>query len=125
MLSSDTAVGAAIAASLSSSGANALTAPHENMEKATDEFLQVAGSSHGIILVASDGPDAPYLPIRLLQSILNNNRGRRALLWLVTQGGQSVSGYETRVSVDQGAMWGAARVIAEEHPDLWGGPRGP
>ena len=64
---------------------------------------------------------APYLPIRLLQSILNNNRGRRALLWLVTQGGQSVSGYETRVSVDQGAMWGAARVIAEEHPDLWGG----
>ena len=121
VLSSDTVVGAAIAASLSSSGANALTAPHENMEKATDEFLQVAGSSHGIILVASDGPDAPYLPIRLLQSILNNNRGRRALLWLVTQGGQSVSGYETRVSVDQGAMWGAARVIAEEHPDLWGG----
>ena len=43
------------------------------------------------------------------------------MLWLVTQGGQSVSGYETRVSVDQGAMWGAARVIAEEHPDLWGG----
>ena len=48
------------------------------MEKAIDEFLQIAGSSHGIILVASDGPDAPYLPIRALQSILNKNRGRRA-----------------------------------------------
>jgi acyl transferase domain-containing protein/acyl carrier protein len=121
VLSSDAGVGAAIGASLASSGANAVTAPLENTEKAVDEFLQLAGSSHGIIFVAGDGPDAPYMPIRLLQSILNNSRGRRARLWLVTQGGQSVSGYETRVSVDQGAMWGAARVIAEEHPDLWGG----
>ena len=91
------------------------------MEKAIDEFLQIAGSSHGIILVASDGPDAPYLPIRALQSILNNRRETRPRLWLVTRGGQSVNGHETRVSVDQAAMWGTARVIAEEHPDLWGG----
>ena len=124
VLSSDHEVGAAIAALLASSEANASTAPLENMEKAIDEFLQIAGTSPGIILVASGGPDTPYLPIRALQSVLKKNREKRPRLWLVSQGGQSVKGHEARVSVDQGAMWGAARVIGEEHPDLWGGLRG-
>ena len=48
--------------------------------------------------------------------------GIRPRLWLVTRGGQSVPADGTaRVSVDQAALWGTGRVIAEEHPDLWGG----
>ena len=120
VLSSDHEVGAAIAALLTSSEANASTAPIENMEKAIGEFLQIAGTSPGIILVASGGPDTPYLPIRALQSVLKKNREAASAL-AGSQGGQSVKGHEARVSVDQGAMWGAARVIGEEHPDLWGG----
>jgi acyl carrier protein len=46
--------------------------------------------------------------------------GGRARLWFVTQGAQAISPQE-RVSVDLAACWGAARVVGEEHPDLWGG----
>ena len=99
--------------------------PRQRLSRAwkrrSSEFSQIAGTLRGIILVASDGPDTPYLPIRALQSVLKKNREKRPRLWLVSQGGQSVKGHEARVSVDQGAMWGAARVIGEEHPDLWGG----
>jgi myxalamid-type polyketide synthase MxaE and MxaD len=72
----------------------------------------------------------PYDPIRLLQSVLSGlgtaaDEGHSRLrprLWLVTKGGQRVEGHDrARVDVLQSAMWGAARVIAEEHPELWGG----
>ena len=48
-------------------------------------------------------------------------RGRpHPRLWCVTTGSQAVSP-QARVSVDQAAAWGTGRVLAEEHPDLWGG----
>jgi acyl transferase domain-containing protein len=40
-------------------------------------------------------------------------------LWIVTRGAQAIGGEE--VSVLQAPLWGLGRVIALEHPDLWGG----
>jgi myxalamid-type polyketide synthase MxaE and MxaD len=39
----------------------------------------------------------------------------------VTRGAQPAGDARVRVSVEQAALWGAARVVAEEHPELWGG----
>ena len=39
-------------------------------------------------------------------------------LWLVTQGGQAVADDEKHLDVSQSAVWGLARVIAQEHPEL-------
>nr|WCO03995.1 AjuB [Cystobacter sp.] len=40
-------------------------------------------------------------------------------LWLVTRGAQPVRG--APVAVAQSSLWGLGRVVAAEHPDLWGG----
>ena len=39
-------------------------------------------------------------------------------LWVVTRGAQPVSAQQTAVAVQQAPLWGLARVIALEHPDL-------
>ena len=43
-----------------------------------------------------------------------------ARLWIVTRGAQPVNG-GSPVSVDQAPLWGLARVLALEHPRVWGG----
>jgi phthiocerol/phenolphthiocerol synthesis type-I polyketide synthase B len=74
----------------------------------------------GIVLLSDDGADAPYAPLQILQAILRSSS--RPRLWFVTRGSQSIDdNHPSRVSVDQGALWGAGRTIAEEHPELWGG----
>ncbi len=42
-------------------------------------------------------------------------------LWLVTRGAQSVAGENAELSALQAPLWGLGRVIAQEHPTLWGG----
>jgi len=121
IVSSDRRLSTAICESLASSEAHVSATSVADMEGAIAEFSNVPGPPHGIIVIVSDTPDAPYLPVRVLQSVLKNGKDWHPRLWMVTHGGQSVDGYKTRVSVDQGAIWGAARVIAEEHPNLWGG----
>ena len=44
-----------------------------------------------------------------------------AKLWLVTQGAVSVDRTEDSLSIAQVPLWGLGKVIAQEHPDLWGG----
>ncbi|WP_218081869.1 type I polyketide synthase [Anthocerotibacter panamensis] len=41
-------------------------------------------------------------------------------LWLVTQGVQAITKTD-RVDVAQATLWGLGRVVAQEHPELWGG----
>ncbi|WP_225409379.1 type I polyketide synthase [Stigmatella hybrida] len=50
---------------------------------------------------------------------LSRGSGQKAKLWLVTRGAQSVG--KEAVSVAQAPLWGAGRVLALEHPELWGG----
>ncbi|NBD13542.1 type I polyketide synthase [Corallococcus silvisoli] len=51
---------------------------------------------------------------------LGGGAGANTRLWLVTRGAQSV-GDGAPVSVAQAPIWGLGRVLALEHPELWGG----
>ncbi|MFE7539304.1 SDR family NAD(P)-dependent oxidoreductase [Streptomyces platensis] len=42
-------------------------------------------------------------------------------LWLVTSGAQPVGEEPAEADVAHGALWGFGRVVALEHPELWGG----
>ena len=122
VLSVDSDARSALTSALASAGAVAAAAPLERLETAIADHARGGASSSGIILVAPEGPDTPFLPVRALQAVLKSEWRASPRLWLVTRGGQSVAtDRPARVSVDQAALWGAGRVIAEEHPDLWGG----
>ncbi len=57
--------------------------------------------------------------VRLLQAVLKREFGTPPRLWLVTRGAQP--GHGGRVALAQSPVWGLGRVLAEEHPELWGG----
>jgi len=42
-------------------------------------------------------------------------------LWLITQGAQAAEEKPAPLSVAQSPLWGLGRVIAQEHPTIWGG----
>jgi acyl transferase domain-containing protein/acyl carrier protein len=42
-------------------------------------------------------------------------------LWFVTRGALSIGNGRFSVSIRQSVLWGLARVIALEHPEIWGG----
>ena len=42
-------------------------------------------------------------------------------LWIVTRGAQPAGPADPRTSVTQSPLWGLGRVIALEHPEIWGG----
>lgn len=44
----------------------------------------------------------------------------RGPLWIVTRGAQPVADND-RLSLSAAPLWGLGRVVAEEHPELWGG----
>jgi phthiocerol/phenolphthiocerol synthesis type-I polyketide synthase B len=74
-----------------------------------------------LIVVLAGERDTAYAPVRVLQSVLAAPHVR-ARVWFATRGGQAVLSQPLeRVSIPQAALWGSARVIAEEHPEYWGG----
>jgi phthiocerol/phenolphthiocerol synthesis type-I polyketide synthase D len=84
--------------------------------------------------IRADEPLAPGCDsaLRLVRELARQPlppRGPSVRLWLITRGGQAV---ETGEAPDaaQAALWGLGRVVAREHPALWGGlidlpPAGP
>jgi acyl transferase domain-containing protein len=80
--------------------------------------LQRDPAPHAVVLLISDSPAAAQQPLRALQSLLTAPRGSR--LWCVTRGAQALEATEVP-DVPAAAAWGCARVVAEEHPELWGG----
>ena len=79
--------------------------------------LQGQGEPPGVIAFAPFGAAAGYFPIALARAL---PQAAPIRLWLATQGAQSPNEAET-VDVDHAAAWGAARVVGEEHADIWGG----
>ncbi len=57
----------------------------------------------------------------LVQSLIKKGFYKPPSLWLVTRGSQSVGVESTPPAVAQSPLWGMGRVIALEHPELWGG----
>jgi acyl transferase domain-containing protein/acyl carrier protein len=47
--------------------------------------------------------------------------GATSRVWLVTKGAQPIADRPQPVAVAQAPIWGLGRVIALEHPELWGG----
>ncbi len=57
--------------------------------------------------------------LHLVQALLKHNRADEPRLWLVTRGAMPVD--STLSAVAQAPLWGLGKVIALEHPELWGG----
>jgi acyl transferase domain-containing protein/acyl carrier protein len=70
-----------------------------------------------VLAIAGDGDDQAYLPVRIARALPPG--GPRPRIWLATTGAQAVGAGEA--SPEQAALWGAARVVGAEHPELWGG----
>jgi acyl transferase domain-containing protein len=122
VVSADPDAASAFRAVFEPAGATCTVASLDGLETAVVEFARKPGVLGGIILLAADDSDAPYLPIRVLQAVLAAEWTANPRLWAVTRGAQSIAGEgKERVSVDGAALWGTGRVIAEEHPELWGG----
>jgi len=103
-------------------GAGAVVARWDQLDETLDAAARDSAGFAGVVLVMPEDADAPYLPIRVLQAVLKSEWRAPPRLWVVTRGAQAVDTHKgERLSVDHAATWGTCRVIAEEHPDLWGG----
>jgi acyl transferase domain-containing protein/acyl carrier protein len=104
-------------------GGRAQAAALDELESAVERCRKNDdGALRAVVVLAPEGPDAPYAPVRALKAMAAGPWRSRPRLWIATRGGQAVEEPSTaRVSVDHAAAWGAGRAIAEEHPDLWGG----
>jgi acyl carrier protein len=57
----------------------------------------------------------------LAQELARTESPAPTRLWLITQGAQAAGEKPTPLSVAQSPLWGFGRVLAQEHPTLWGG----
>jgi acyl transferase domain-containing protein len=104
-----------LAAKLREAGAAIDTAPLNDMETVLGALA--LGARQNVVIAARSGGDAAFLPVRAAQAI---KRGVAARLWFITRGAQSPLG-GGQLDIDHAALWGAARVLSDERPDLWGG----
>jgi phthiocerol/phenolphthiocerol synthesis type-I polyketide synthase B len=119
----DEGMGAAVSGAFAAVGVTSEIVPVRHLEAALRPAPGLP-PIEGALILAEDVEESAFLPVRVLQSYLASaavsNGASHTRFWFVTRGAQSVSESE-RVSVDQAALWGAARVVGEEHPELWGG----
>lgn len=94
------------------------------LDRADDAFMRARASDdahlRGIVVLAPRDTRAAFAPVQVLQFFLRHEWRSQPRMWWVTRGAQAVLPGEA-VDVDQAALWGTARVLAEEHPELWGG----
>ena len=112
-------------------GSDAVATQWDSLDKAIADAAADAAGLAGIVLLLPESTEAPGLPIRVLQSVLKSSWLATPRLWVVSQGARAVDPRgEEMLSIDHAAAWGGCRLIAEEHPDVWGGlvdldPRAP
>ena len=70
-----------------------------------------------VLLVAPKGKASAFLPLKAARALAP---GVSVHLWFVTEGAQSPEG-AARLDIDHAALWGAARVLFNERPELLGG----
>jgi len=59
--------------------------------------------------------------LHLVQSLAHRAKDARVRTCFVTQGAVSISSEKDALSVAQAPVWGFARAVSVEHPNLWGG----
>jgi acyl transferase domain-containing protein len=83
-----------------------------------------AGAWKGIVVLPAADDVIAYSPVAGLNALRETAGAASATIprvWWVTVGAQAVAGEAAPQSPRRAAMWGAARVLAEEHPESWGG----
>jgi acyl transferase domain-containing protein/esterase/lipase len=58
--------------------------------------------------------------LHLLQSLVKYNQSISPKIWLVTRGAMAVKTV-LPLAVNQASLWGLSKVLADEHPEFWGG----
>ncbi|HEX8539509.1 MAG TPA: beta-ketoacyl reductase, partial [Cystobacter sp.] len=123
LLSDRTGVGEALAQRLRAKG-ETCTLLHADEGRPLEQVAQ--GSWRGVVhLWSLDGgslDEALHTGCESLSPLLQRlGQGKNpgARLWLVTRGAQAVG--TGAISVTQAPLWGAGRVLALEHPEVWGG----
>jgi len=117
--------GNALCEALGLAGARAQSVALADLDAALQSAAGERGLS-GVVVCAADRDGVAYLPVAVMQALARvpslSSLGTPAKLWCVTQGAQAIDGRpRARVAVHAGALWGAGRVVAEEHPESWGG----
>jgi acyl transferase domain-containing protein len=97
------------------------------VDEAARTLREIAGEHRdvGIVSIADvDDPHLAWRSVEMLRTLQNAQDAGATVprLWWITRGAHRVAdeAVSTRAA-EQGALWGAARVIATESPDWWGG----
>ena len=99
----------------------------EDFSRLLQAVLEQATPCQGLLYLWSldaslleDDPQAPEREIQrllaLIQALITHQLPR---LWVVTADAQAVN--SNPIALSQAGLWGLGRVIAQEHPALWGG----
>jgi acyl transferase domain-containing protein/acyl carrier protein len=105
--------------------AEALLARGENAEviRADEESepLLQTNDYRGVIVLADDGTAEGLCgaALRKTQALLHSRASTK--LWLITRGAQATGDTALPLNINHAAVWGLGRVIAVEHPEVWGG----
>jgi len=59
--------------------------------------------------------------LHLVQALTDEAPPSTAKLWVITAGAQSAGEHTGELAAEQSPLWGMSRVIALEHPEIWGG----
>ncbi len=59
--------------------------------------------------------------LHIVQALAIQHRSVLSRLWLVTRNAQSICSNKDQLAIAQAPLWGMGKVVALEHPNLWGG----
>ena len=123
LVSADAVLASAVANALRNRGHQAITTTPQAIGQTLASLS--ATSPQGVVLLSPEATDAAFAPIVAIQACSRAFAGlaetAQPRLWLVTRGAQAVDQHPRPMAVEQAAAWGAGRVVAEDHPTLWGG----
>ncbi|MFC8047502.1 type I polyketide synthase [Nocardia sp. NPDC057353] len=124
VLAPETGSGAALRAALAASGAEAVTAVPAGDRAAIAGQLRAAGPVDGALLPLrrhGTAPDGAALVEALTVAQAWIDAGGGGPLWFVTTAAVAVTPGDPPVRPEQSEVWGLGRVLALEHPALFGG----
>ncbi|MCL6285137.1 SDR family NAD(P)-dependent oxidoreductase [Ruegeria sp. 2012CJ41-6] len=83
-----------------------------------DEFTVLDQMPDRVVVLGFGENTSPFLPLEVLQRLTKCNHYKPPRLFFVAKGAHPVTSDEPELDTDQAAFWGAARVVASEHPEL-------
>jgi len=110
-----------VAAAAASQGASAQVANLASLPGALGAH-DATGVRPDTIIVLVEEDASPWLAVQVAQAVLGQEFPVPPRTWFVTRGAHAVDDRDAgHVNVAHAALWGAALVVGEEHPELWGG----